>query len=95
MTAQLGPDGRMLLVLLNATDPFGVLDTDTHPHIYAGVAGEVLRALRAGSDVSEIIGLLVAGGYRVQQVAAFARAAFNWWTVDAPKRWAATVAAAA
>lgn len=88
--SNLDPDGRMVLLLLVATDPFGVMDDGVPADVYRNTAHEVLAELRTGTgQLDDVITMLTAGGYRVEQVAAFARAALAWWTTDAPKRRAA------
>lgn len=88
-------DHRMILVLLNSTDPLGLLDAGMPPEAYVPAAALVLDELRTGGGVDEILALFLSAGDRLPAVDAFIRAVMRWWEIDSPARWARTLAAAA
>ena len=71
-------EARMLIVMLSACDPCGYVDDAGDPHLYAGIALDVLGRLHRGDDNG---GLLAAfpPDVAVEGAVRFAGAAVDWW----------------
>lgn len=76
-------DQRAVLLLLAASDPFGLLADGHGVERYASTAHAVLEQLRGGGGVDELFGLFVTAGTRLEAVDAFTRMAVSWWTSEA------------
>jgi hypothetical protein len=87
------PDARMLVALLAATDPLGLLAAGGHPDGYQAVAAAVLHELAIGGDLDDLLRLMVGAGENVEAVAAFVRSATAWWH-EGERRWTKAISAA-
>lgn len=76
-------DQRAVLLLLAASDPFGLVADGHRVERYGSTAHAVLEQLRGGGGVDELFGLFVTAGTRLEAVDAFTRMAVRWWTSQA------------
>lgn len=67
----------MLTTLLASTDPCGRIRSGGSPQSYTETAREVLAALDAGGDVTDVFLLL--GDADVEPAHRFAQVAVHWW----------------